>query len=226
MALCRSGVTVSNPASICSASHPRRFKPGNEWCPKRNGVIQQSRIGQERPWSSPEKKYSRRDFFVDKKNGLSIVTYRLVGILMTDGNEGMPKRRIRFDSADSKHRQRILKISEVAAELFGTKGYLETSIDDIADAARVTKGGVYYYFRSKAEILYFICSTYVDSDLENLEQSLKRIDESTEKIRFIIFRHIEHYSMYEYSAKTLLNESYCLPTRYFKQVKSREREYL
>ncbi|MBM4276807.1 MAG: TetR/AcrR family transcriptional regulator [Deltaproteobacteria bacterium] len=138
----------------------------------------------------------------------------------------MTKRGIQFDTADPKHRQRIIKISEVAAELFGTKGYLETSIDDIAAAARVTKGGVYYYFKSKAEILYFICSTYVDTDMESLEQSLKRFDASIEKIKFIVFRHIEHYSMYEYSAKTLLNESYCLPTRYFKRVKSREREYL
>jgi AcrR family transcriptional regulator len=136
------------------------------------------------------------------------------------------KKGIRFDTADPKQGKRIMKIAGVAAELFGTKGYLETSMDDIAAAAKVTKGGVYHYFGSKTEILYFICSTYVDLDLENLEESLAGIDESVEKIKFIIFRHIEHYATHEYAAKTLLNEAYCLPSKYFKQVKEREKQYL
>ncbi len=138
----------------------------------------------------------------------------------------MKKKGIRFDTADPKQGKRIMKIAGVAAELFGTKGYLETSMDDIAAAAKVTKGGVYHYFGSKTEILYFICSTYVDLDLENLEESLAGIDESVEKIKFIIFRHIEHYATHEYAAKTLLNEAYCLPSKYFKQVKEREKQYL
>lgn len=119
-----------------------------------------------------------------------------------------------------------MKIAGGAAELFGTKGYLETSMDDIAAAAKVTKGGVYHYFGSKTEILYFICSTYVDLDLENLEQSLAEMDDSFAKIKLIIFRHIENYVAHEYGAKTLLNEAYCLPPKYFKQVKEREKQYL
>jgi len=138
----------------------------------------------------------------------------------------MPRKGIPFDRAVPRQSRRIMKIARGAAELFGTKGYLETSMDDIAAAARVTKGGVYHYFGSKAEILYFICSTYVDLDLENLEQSLTAIRNSVEKIKFIIFRHIENYVANEYGARTLLNEAYCLPPRYFKQVKEREKRYL
>lgn len=137
----------------------------------------------------------------------------------------MRKKGISFNTADLRQSKRIMKIAGVASQLFGTKGYLETSMDDIAAAAKVTKGGVYHYFRSKTEILYFICSTYVDLDLENLEQSLKGIDERAEKIKFIIFRHIEHYATHEYAARTLLNEAYCLPFKYFKQVKAREKQY-
>ena len=137
----------------------------------------------------------------------------------------MKRRGIRFDTADPIQTRKILKIAKVAAELFGTKGYLETSMDDIAAVAKVTKGGVYHYFRSKGEILYFICSTYVDLDLENLEQSLAGIEETVEKIKFIIFRHIDHYTTHEYGAKTLLNEAYCLPAKYYRQVKEREKQY-
>jgi len=36
-----------------------------------------------------------------------------------------------------------------ARSLFGAKGYAQTSVDEIADAARVTKGAVYHHFAGK-----------------------------------------------------------------------------
>ncbi|OPY74822.1 MAG: HTH-type transcriptional repressor KstR2 [Syntrophorhabdus sp. PtaU1.Bin058] len=136
-----------------------------------------------------------------------------------------PKKGINFNKADTKQIKRINAIAKVSAQLFADKGYLETSMDDIAAAAKVTKGGIYHYFGSKTDILYFICSTYVDLDLENLEYSLSTIETTAEKIKFIIFRHIGHYATHVYAAKTLLNEAYNLPLKYFKEVKAREKRY-
>lgn len=135
------------------------------------------------------------------------------------------KNGIDFAEADPRQIKRINGIAKVSAQLFATKGYLQTSMDDIAAAARVTKGGVYHYFGSKADILYFICSTYVDIDLENLEQSLSTIEALPEKIRFIVFRHITHYASHEFAAKTLLNEACNLVPKHFREVKVRERRY-
>lgn len=135
------------------------------------------------------------------------------------------KKGISFNKADPKQIKRINAIAKVSARLFADKGYLETSMDNIAAAAKVTKGGIYHYFGSKTDILYFICSTYVDLDLENLEYSLSRIETTAEKIKFIIFRHIGHYATHVFAAKTLLNEAYNLPVRYFKKVKAREKRY-
>lgn len=136
-----------------------------------------------------------------------------------------PKKGIAFEEANAKQAKRIHSIAKVSADLFSSKGYLETSMHDIAVAAKVTKGGVYHYFGSKTEILYFICSTYVDLDLENLEQSMSAIKGRDEKTKFIIFRHIEHYATHTSAAKTLLNEAYNLPPRYFHEVKAREKKY-
>jgi AcrR family transcriptional regulator len=47
-------------------------------------------------------------------------------------------------------RQTVL---DVAAELFVTKGFLGTSLQDIADAMEIGRTGIYYYFKSKDEIL-------------------------------------------------------------------------
>lgn len=116
-------------------------------------------------------------------------------------------------------------IASIAAELFSTKGYLATSVDDIAEAARISKGNIYYYFRSKAEILYFICSKYVQLDLENLDRSLKQMEKPIEKIRFIINHHIDLYASHPFGAKTILKEAYSLPKKYLKEVKTKERQY-
>jgi AcrR family transcriptional regulator len=135
------------------------------------------------------------------------------------------KKGISFDDADPKQLKRINAIARVGADLFSTKGYLETSMDDIAAAAKVTKGAVYHYFASKAEILYFICSTYVDLDLGGLEHSLADIKDSSEKIEFIILHHVDHFAHHVYAARTLLHESYNLPPKYLKEVRARERKY-
>jgi AcrR family transcriptional regulator len=137
----------------------------------------------------------------------------------------VPKRGIRIEKADSKQMKRVNAIAKVSAQLFGIKGYLQTSMDDIAAAAKVTKGGVYHYFPNKTEILYFICSTYVDLDLAGLEQSLSGLQMSAEKIKFIVFRHIHHYVNHTAAAKTLLNEAYNLSPKYLREVRARERRY-
>jgi TetR/AcrR family transcriptional regulator, cholesterol catabolism regulator len=135
------------------------------------------------------------------------------------------KKGISFAKAHPKQTNRMNAIAKVSARLFAEKGYMETSMDTIAAAAKVTKGGIYHYFGSKTDILYFICSTYVDIDLENLEQALNEIETTSEKVRFIIFRHIKHYTTHMFAARVLLNEAYNLPSRYFKEVKAREKRY-
>ena len=45
------------------------------------------------------------------------------------------------------------EILDTARRLFGTKGYTVTSIADLADALGVTKGALYYHFKSKEAIL-------------------------------------------------------------------------
>jgi len=135
------------------------------------------------------------------------------------------RRGISLEKADLKQMKRINAIAKVSSQLFAEKGFLETSMDEIAAAAKVTKGGIYHYFGSKTDILYFICSAYVELDLENLEHALESVEGVNEKIWFIIYRHINHYATHVFSAKTLLNEAYNLPLRRFREVKAREKRY-
>jgi AcrR family transcriptional regulator len=121
--------------------------------------------------------------------------------------------------------KRVMRISTVAAKLFNTKGYLQTTMDDITTAARFSKGGIYHYFSSKDEILFFVLDRYMNLVLQNLEHDLEEIESAREKIQYIISRHIQLYTQNPAEAKTLLNEKYCLPRKYRRKIDRKEREY-
>src|SRR5882724_13115388 len=52
---------------------------------------------------------------------------------------------------------------ETAARAFNERGFYKTSLDDIAAELNVTKAALYYYFRSKDEILYECHSAAIQS---------------------------------------------------------------
>ena len=52
-----------------------------------------------------------------------------------------------------------------ARSLFGRKGYAQTSVDEIADAARVTKGAVYHHFDGK-EALFRAVHAEVEAEAQ------------------------------------------------------------
>ena len=54
-----------------------------------------------------------------------------------------------MDAPDNQTRQKIL---DAALKLFAHRGYAGTSVQDIVDAARVTKPTLYYYFGNKSAL--------------------------------------------------------------------------
>jgi AcrR family transcriptional regulator len=86
-----------------------------------------------------------------------------------------------------------MRIAKTAAKVFNEKGFLETTIADIASAARISKGGIFHYFPTKSEILYHILSEYMDVVLEGLDEDLKNFEMGSSRIQFIISRHIDLY---------------------------------
>jgi TetR/AcrR family transcriptional regulator, cholesterol catabolism regulator len=53
-------------------------------------------------------------------------------------------------------RNRELEVIAAAIDLFWRKGYASTSVQDVADAVGVLKGGLYYYIDSKEGLLFRI----------------------------------------------------------------------
>lgn len=64
---------------------------------------------------------------------------------------------------ERKRRQTLQRIAEVGLELFLTKGYDATTLDEIAVAAGISRRTFFYYFKSKTDILLAHLGGYEDA---------------------------------------------------------------
>jgi len=116
-------------------------------------------------------------------------------------------------------------IGRAAASLFEKKGYLETSLKDISEAAKLSKGCIYYYFSSKHDILYFILDVYMDHLLEGLEDELRKKTDINSKIQFIMHRHLSLYNNRIPEAKAILTDAHNLPYEYYRSIALKQKKY-
>jgi len=62
------------------------------------------------------------------------------------------------------------RLLNVATRLFARHGFEGTSVQDIVDAAGVTKGAMYHYYDSKDDLLYEVYHQVLSMQLSHLEQ--------------------------------------------------------
>ena len=65
-----------------------------------------------------------------------------------------------------KGEKRKLELLDIAYKMFISKGYENTSIDDIIAKAGIAKGTYYYYFESKEQTLEEVIGMMIDQEIE------------------------------------------------------------
>jgi AcrR family transcriptional regulator len=64
------------------------------------------------------------------------------------------------------------RLLEAATRLFAQNGFESTSVQEVVEAAGVTKGAMYHYFGSKDDLLYEIYHRLLSVQMERLEKLL------------------------------------------------------
>jgi AcrR family transcriptional regulator len=98
-------------------------------------------------------------------------------------------------------------ILDCASAVFHQKGFADATIEDIAARAEISKGTIYLYFKSKADLYFSITRPA----LENLSKRLKRITKKESDAPEVRIRKLMHavYAFY-----TDDGDAYHLITRY------------
>jgi TetR/AcrR family transcriptional regulator, cholesterol catabolism regulator len=121
-------------------------------------------------------------------------------------------------------RQEILR---TAARLFQQRGYDATSMNDVAAALKLSKGGLYHHFQSKDEILFEIMTHAMEITEERVVKPVSSIADPEERLRALIRLHIEVVlSPRDREITVMLHENHPLPPSLRKRINARKKEYV
>jgi TetR/AcrR family transcriptional regulator, cholesterol catabolism regulator len=143
---------------------------------------------------------------------------------------------LREAAIETRHepRQEILR---AAARLFQQQGYDATSMNDVAAALHLSKGGLYHHFESKDEILYNIVLHAMEITEQQVINVVRRIggagvagarvDVSEERLRTLIRLHIQVVlNPEDREIKVMLHENHPLPPALRRKINGRKKDYL
>jgi AcrR family transcriptional regulator len=129
---------------------------------------------------------------------------------------------IRDTTIDS--RQEILR---TAARLFQQQGYDGTSMNDVAAALKLSKGGLYHHFQSKDEILFNLMDHAMEITQERVMTPVRAIADPEQALRTLIRLHIEVVlSVRDREITVMLHENHPLPPNLRRRINVRKKDYI
>jgi AcrR family transcriptional regulator len=99
-------------------------------------------------------------------------------------------------SAPAKPRKSDLRREAILAssiDLFDRKGYANTSLDDVAQAVGIKREALYYYYRSRSEILLAIIGPQTSGLVDGLRQIMAEQMPPADKLRAAIRNHLQRF---------------------------------
>lgn len=117
------------------------------------------------------------------------------------------------------------KLMRVSVALFAEQGYAQTSVQQIVDAAGVTKGAMYHYFRSKDDLLFDIYDRLLSLQRERLDEIVARGESAIDTVRAVCEDVIETSIDGLQDGAVFFRSQHMLSEKRQKEVKRRRREY-
>ena len=81
-----------------------------------------------------------------------------------------------------KSEERRVQILDAAADVFEEKGIQKTRMDDIVEKSGLSKGTLYWYFKSKDEIILGIFDNFISKETRELKTLIPSEESSTDRI--------------------------------------------
>ncbi|HIH96657.1 MAG TPA: TetR/AcrR family transcriptional regulator [Thermoplasmata archaeon] len=103
--------------------------------------------------------------------------------------------------------QSLARILQITEELFAKRGYERVSMREIAEAAGISKGLIYYHFKDKEDLYYHSIKEGVTILLKQLSQAIIAGKTPTEKIKIFISDYFKLLLEKEKLVKILFQET-------------------
>ena len=120
--------------------------------------------------------------------------------------------------------ERLEHLLGQAAQVFAEAGYHSTSMRDLAAASGMSLAGMYYYVRSKEDLLALIQERCFSSVLDGARKTLEGHADPQDRLERLIRHHVTYFTAHMAEMKVLSHESSVLsgdPRRKVNHIKRR-----
>lgn len=123
------------------------------------------------------------------------------------------------------HETKRMRLLRTAITVFAKNGFDKTTVDDIAEAAHIAKGTVYYHFKSKEEVFIAIVGEGIEKFRSTVEEETASITDPTEKLEKFIRIQIAYTMEYRDFFKVLLSEWWNMESRWSQNTRTMQDTY-
>lgn len=123
------------------------------------------------------------------------------------------------------YEKRLGSILKAAAEVIADDGFEGASVRKVAARAGIGLSGIYYYFKSKDEMLFAVQENTFSMLVESLEQKLNNADSPADRLKAVIDNHLQFFSQQMNDLKVCSHEIESLSGTYYDEILKIRREY-
>ena len=116
-------------------------------------------------------------------------------------------------------------VTRAAVELFAAQGYANTSVQQIVEAAGVTKGAMYHYFESKDDLLFAIYERMLSLQKSRLDEIVLRGGATSDVLRAVCVDVVETSIEFLPEGTVFFRSQHMLTKPRQEEVTRRRREY-
>ncbi len=126
----------------------------------------------------------------------------------------------------SRYDQKLVHVLKTSAAVFADKGYHSTSMRDISRATKMSLSGLYYYFRSKEELLFLIQDYCFSTVIGDCRRLLEGVDDPVLRLKLLIENHLNYFVNNMNEMKVLSHEANSISREMFRKVNTKKRQYV
>lgn len=132
----------------------------------------------------------------------------------------------RLEPSTRHHDEKLQQILKTSAKIFAEKGFHRTSIRDIARATGLSLAGLYYYFRTKEELLYLIQEQCFLTLLQRWQKTSDAEQDPRTRMRIFAENHLSFFLHNMYEMKVMAHEDESLSGEYAEKILVLKRRYV
>jgi AcrR family transcriptional regulator len=125
----------------------------------------------------------------------------------------------------TRYDRRLAEILTHATEVFCEKGYEGASMRDLSRTSGMSLAGLYYYFESKERLLFLIQKHTFTTIVQRLKDRLQGVPDPEDRVRTLIFNHLEYFLNNQPAMKVLTHEDDALKNGFGSEIAAIKREY-